>query len=119
MGFFEIMYIYVSVLLVLNFWSWSLDLQDLGGICRNFATFSYSDFACETSLCHSYWWTRRIPFTLVTVNQDLIESWREYHWKKTTNDFVNDDACQDYEKLKADFELQTQQTSAAASNNDG
>ncbi|XP_062083460.1 uncharacterized protein LOC133789703 [Humulus lupulus] len=52
------------------------------------------------------------------TNPDLIESWKDYHWKKATNDFVNDDARQDYEKLKADFELQTQQTSTDASNND-
>ncbi|XP_062103258.1 uncharacterized protein LOC133814288 [Humulus lupulus] len=30
------------------------------------------------------------------ANPDLIESWKEYYWKKTTNDFVNDDARQDY-----------------------
>ncbi|XP_062095533.1 uncharacterized protein LOC133801361 [Humulus lupulus] len=37
--------------------------------------------------------------------------------KKLSNSFVNDDARKDYEKLKADFELQTQQTSICASNN--
>ncbi|XP_062097037.1 uncharacterized protein LOC133803103 [Humulus lupulus] len=52
------------------------------------------------------------------TNPDLIESWKNYHWKKSKNDFVNDDARQDYEKLKADFELRTQQTSTDASNND-
>ncbi|XP_062089864.1 uncharacterized protein LOC133796390 [Humulus lupulus] len=25
------------------------------------------------------------------TNPDFIESWKEYYWKKTTNDFVNDD----------------------------
>ncbi|XP_062075327.1 uncharacterized protein LOC133779372 [Humulus lupulus] len=30
------------------------------------------------------------------TNPYLIESWKEYHWKKATNDFVNDDARQDY-----------------------
>ncbi|XP_062096025.1 uncharacterized protein LOC133801799 [Humulus lupulus] len=52
------------------------------------------------------------------TNPDLIESWKDYHWKKSKNDFVNDDARQYYEKLKADFELRTQQTSTDASNND-
>ncbi|XP_062088664.1 probable fructokinase-7 [Humulus lupulus] len=53
------------------------------------------------------------------ANPNFIESWKEYQWKKSTNDFVNDDARKDDDKLKADFELQTQQTSIGASNNDG
>ncbi|XP_062076019.1 uncharacterized protein LOC133780163 [Humulus lupulus] len=49
----------------------------------------------------------------------LLSHGRNTTRRNTTNDFVKDDVRQDYETLKVDFELQTQQASGATSNDDG